>query len=408
MNFEVCVFCFWFLPFVVDSYRLVAVGHRQSITASSTYSTWFDQFNRSDLYEIRSSAPAIIAFGELTGFTAAFIGSRGQFAREQLGTTEDAFVLLAVSYEKQILSYRKKYSNISLVNALELALTDVMWRAFNDTFSSLARSLNATIVSCTFGPRIIASTDPKDIEFYGDPDLHPNQTEVYLPLTKEIYNTAHVYAPDGSLIASRDKIHLTLEERKSLQLTPGKLEDNRIITPYNLCLAICLDAFYRDVLNYLDTQNCTILLQPSMNQQMWAANVSSSVWQPADWTNAPLGLFPKTKNIQFSVNPMVTGNLFSDMIVDGQSTINQRLLNGTNPTNASDNLYIGLDPNDIPYIDTFKTLALSPWARDDPRRGNLTKQQRRQLLHQYALELAPGSKSVHENNYTDAIIWADT
>ena len=283
-----------------------------------------------------------------------------------------------------------------------------MWRAFNQTFSSLARSLNATIVSCTLGPRTIRSTDSKDIQFYGDPDLYPNQTEVYLPLAKEIYNTAHVYAPNGSLIASHDKIHLTAPESKLLEMTPGKLEDDQIIRPYNMCLAICLDAIYRDVLSYLDAQNCTILLQPSMNQQMWAANVSSSTWQPVDWANAPLGLFSKTNNIQFSMNPMITGNLFSDMIVDGQSTINQRLQEETNSTSDLNNLYIGLDPVNIPYINTFKTLALSPWARDDPRKGNLTKQERRQLLHQYALELAPGSKSVHENNYTDAIIWTDT
>jgi hypothetical protein len=190
-------------------------------------------------------------------------------------------------------------------------------------------------------------------------------------------------------------------------LTPGKLEDNRLITPNNLCIAICLDAFYLDVLSHLDAQNCTILIQPSMNDGMWATNLPSSVWQPADWVNGPLGLFSKTQNIQLSINSMVTGNLFSDMIVDGQSTINRRLSRRTNPVDKPDNLYIGLDPVDIPNINTFETLALARWARDDPREGNLTKQQRRQLLHQYALELAPGSESKNENNYTNTIIWAD-
>lgn len=177
----------------------------------------------------------------------------------------------------------------------------------------MARSLNTTIVSCTLGPRTIRSTDFKDIQFYGDPDLYPSQTEVYLPLAKEIYNTAHVYAPNGTLVASRDKVHLTVSESKLLDLTPGKLDDNQIIRPYNLCLATCLDA-----------QNGTILLQPSMNQHMSAVNVSSSTWQPVDWANAPLGLFSKTHNIRFSINPMITGNLFDDMIVDEQSTFIKR------------------------------------------------------------------------------------
>ena len=84
---------------------MVVVGHRQSIAASSTYTTWFDQFNRTDLYEIRSNETTIIVFGELTGFTSAFIGTRGRVARQQPGSTADAFALLAVSYEKQIRSY---------------------------------------------------------------------------------------------------------------------------------------------------------------------------------------------------------------------------------------------------------------------------------------------------------------
>jgi hypothetical protein len=303
----------------------------------------------------------------------------------------------------------RKYPNISLTNALELSLSDVMWRAFNQTFSSLSRSLNATIVSATLGPRIIRSTDPEDIELYGDPDLYPNQTEVYLPLTKEIYNTAHIYAPNGSLIASRDKYHLTPLEIELLQLTPGKLEDNLVIKPDNLCIAVCADAFYSDVLSYLDSQNCTILIQPSFNSQIWAANISSQspIWQPLDWAYGPLALFEKTRNIQFSINPMVTGNLFSDLIADGQSTINQRRSKRSKSLNKQDDLYIGLDWIDLQDISQFQTLVLSQWARDDPRGGNLTKSERRQLLHQYALELAPQSKSKNENKYANTVIWVD-
>ena len=407
MNFAVYLFCFYLPPVAGTSYRLAAVGHRQSVATASNYSTWFNQFNNTNLYRNSSDDTTIIVFGELTGFTSALIGTRGQTARAQSGTIENAFSVLAKSYEKQITAYVNKYSNITLVTALELSLSDVMWRAFNQTFSTLARSLNATIVSSTFGPRIFKSTDRKDIELYGDPDLYPNQTEVYLPLTKEIYNTAHVYAPNGNLIASRDKYHLTPSEMGLLQFTSGKLESNRIIPPNNLCIAICLDAFYLDVLSYLDSQSCTILIQPSFNAEMWATNLPSLVWQPMDWTNGPLGLFQKTQNIRVSINPMITGNLFSDMIVDGQSSINQRLLKTTRPINEIDGLYIGLDSVDVESIKEYITVAMARWAIDDPRERNLTKQERRQLLHQYGLELAPGSKSKNENDYASTIIWAD-
>ncbi|CAF4403171.1 unnamed protein product, partial [Adineta steineri] len=81
----------------VESLRLIAIGHRQSIDASVTYETWFNQFNRTDLYELKSYEPTIIVFGELTGFTAAFIGTRGQHARTQSGTIQDAFLSLTQS-----------------------------------------------------------------------------------------------------------------------------------------------------------------------------------------------------------------------------------------------------------------------------------------------------------------------
>ncbi|CAF1035750.1 unnamed protein product [Adineta steineri] len=142
---------------------------------------------------------------------------------------------------------------------------------------------------------------------------------------------------------------------------------------------------------------------------MWAANVSaiSTIWQPSDWAYGPLGLFKKTQNIQFSINTMVTGNLFRDMIVDGQSTINQRLSKENQSQNKTTDLYVGLDWIDVQDIGQFQTLVMSKWARDDPRDRNLTKSERRQLLHQYAQELAPNSKSPNENKYADTVIWTD-
>ena len=99
-----------------------------------------------------------------------------------------------------------------------------------------------------------------------------------------------------------------------LQLIPGKLEDNRIIQPNNLCIAICLDAFCSNALSYLDSQNCTILIQRS------------------------------SKNRKLS--------------------------------NIRDDLYTGVDRSDVQQLGKFQTLTLSKWTRDDPREGNLTKSQR--------------------------------
>ncbi|CAF1162477.1 unnamed protein product [Adineta ricciae] len=99
---------------------------------------------------------------------------------------------------------------------------------------------------------------------------------------------------------------------------------------------------------------------------------------------------------------MVTGNLFADMIVDGQSSINQRA-----SKMLQTDLHVGVDWNDVQTIGEFQTLTLSKWIRDDPRARNLTKSERREILQQYALELAPNSTSENKNRYADTVIWAD-
>ncbi len=54
---------------MVNSLRLIAVGHRQSINVSVSCSTWFNQFNRTNLYQLQSNESTIVIFDELTGLT---------------------------------------------------------------------------------------------------------------------------------------------------------------------------------------------------------------------------------------------------------------------------------------------------------------------------------------------------
>ncbi|UJR08855.1 hypothetical protein I4U23_013110 [Adineta vaga] len=111
----------------------VVVDHRQSVNASVSYTTWFKEVNQTDLYQLRMKEPTIVVFGEFTGLKSAFIGTRGQRARTQSGTIQDAFLSMIQFYERQMTFYSNKYSNIPIKNTLELALSDVIWRAFDQT-----------------------------------------------------------------------------------------------------------------------------------------------------------------------------------------------------------------------------------------------------------------------------------
>ena len=125
--------------------RTIAVGHRQNVSLSVSYDSFGAQFlNRSDLHETRFSAtnpdgslrPAVIVFGEMTGLTAAFIGSRGTVGRSA-ATLEAGMLDLALKYPLQMAAYALRFPGASFANLLELSLTDVMWRALNGTFSQV-------------------------------------------------------------------------------------------------------------------------------------------------------------------------------------------------------------------------------------------------------------------------------
>ncbi len=182
--------------------RAIAVGNKVDLKYSQTYETWTAQWlDRQDLIEARgeiniTTNPALIVVGELTGLTSAFIGSRGQNARENASSIVQAFTMLAKAYAPQVEYYQSRYgqnssSSFNMINAIEMALTDTMWRAFIGTFSALAIELQAYVIAGTLAPRIRVSSDKKDIAFFKDPDLSFDEVdEVYIADSAEVYNSA--------------------------------------------------------------------------------------------------------------------------------------------------------------------------------------------------------------------------
>lgn len=283
----------------------------------------------------------------------------------------------------------------------------------------LAVKYQAYVVVATILPRFTVSTDPQDIALFGDPDLAPHQSEVYLATGPDVFNTAFVYSPAGELLGNVSKHHLTPVEVSLLQLTPANISANRVIpTPIGaLCVSICWDTFFKDVVGYLDKQGCQLLAHPSYNDGMWASWLSSgsgnssSVWQPLDWTRGPFAALQldESQHISVVANAMVTGNLF-DMVVDGQSVIVQRAPVGT-PLPAPEQLYIGLVTENLatpPYNLTdggVTVLARAPWAFAD--NTSLPLDTRRNALAAQAALLAPGSNSSFEGQYANTVIFAD-
>jgi len=361
-----------------------------NVSNSVSYETFAQQFV--DLVQgLDTTNTTLIVFGEMVNFPSVFIGTRGSNARTYMATPnaslEDAMLMLAESYAVQMMAYEHKYGPLPLVNLLELALTDVMWRAFIDTFTAIAKSTNSYVVACTIAPPLTMSTNWADILLFGDPDIK-NQESVYMALNGSVFNTAFLFQPDGSVISSVDKHFLTDEEINLLHLTPGSIADNHAITLPDLgtvCIAICFDAFHEELLSLLDLQGCTTLIQPTYNTGPWAI-YENNWWQPDDWQHSTWGsIQSQYPHIMYNVNAMLVGNL-ADMVADGQSSIHMK---SDQPAPLSGDLvYIAVDNVNSNYTGT--TLALAPWVIPDPGIANpqLSLDQRRYILAQESLLLA--------------------
>jgi predicted amidohydrolase len=356
---------------------------------------------------LSTDRPNLLVLTELLGLPAALVGRRGALAR-RARSSRMALSLLALALLPRVLAYRRRW-RVTLPQALLLASTDALYRPFAETLSRLARQYHTHIVATTLAPRVRRSDDPREVARWG----RRGAEAVYLPEGPEVYNAALVFGPDGALLGRVDKVYLTENEIAVLNLTPGRLEDARVIaTPAGrLGVAISLDAFTPEYLRHLDELGAEIVVQPDANDQRWAAPSATSDWQPAEWLNSVLGsIQPAYPRLRYNICAMQTGNFF-DLTFDGQSTITARPpVSGEPAAHARGVPFVGVD--DWVHTGTGEPLqgaflAASPWVAEDPgiAEPSLSLDERRMRLRAVADELLPGG--TRANQYRESVVWAD-
>lgn len=400
--------------------RTFSIAHKHNLEIGASEEAYYKKMKKM-IEAVRGNISKeytnLFVFPENAGLVLGFLGSRGEKARSKQYALH-AFFDLFDSYSQPYNYYIKKFPKLSPQRYLFLALTDTFWRPFYNTFSSLSKEYNSYILSCTNVAETVISTDPEDIAILGDSDF-PERTDVYVAKGPDVWNTCFLFNPDGEIVHRTKKVYLVPEEKELLDLTNGNLADvtiyNILGTQINLCVGISLDAFKYDYVKHVDDLGCNVFLQPDANPGMWAYYYP--YWQPDDWLGSVMGTMQYT-NIQYNVNPMMTGNFF-DMVFDGQSAITakydkdlQRNLN-----------YIGNQPLTPDYDDKFPEggfLLLGPWVMEDPimKEPTLSLEDRRSILKEKSLALASPSSCVSneldeslcgadENNYLETILWAD-
>lgn len=398
----------------LDPVRVFAVGNHQALDYATTYEDYVAEQRRLIEWiapDFASDRHNLVVLGEDIGLVAAFIGSRGNRAR-QASTAAVAFAFIASRYQELTDYYQERYPDITLNRAVTLALTDTMARAFFSAFPPLADEYDIYLSACSLLPALRTSDDPNDIEQFGDPDLDA-EAFVYLPVDENVYNTCFIWDPDGNEVGATRKVNLvSLEGPDFLDLSHGQLEQVEAFDlPFGrVAIAISLDAFIPEYVEHLDAMGAQIVLQNDANPGPWAhfqprgSHITPSdgetlVWQPEEWEDSTIRMVQHgdTPHILFNVCPMMVGNLF-DITFDGQSSVTARYP----PEGTPARHYVG-NPAQPSFV------ALGPWTFPDPVEADpeMTLEARRAALETLGDRLAAGSGDPVENEYTESYVWAD-
>ncbi|UQA61850.1 hypothetical protein [Polyangium aurulentum] len=341
--------------------------------------------------------PNVIVFPEDTGLPAAFLGSRGQLARETSKSAFAAVLFISSEYQKPIDHYKALWPDSPLPEGILLGLTDTLWRAFHETNREIAASTGAFVVSSTnVAGKIEKSEDPAEIAALADPDL-PSPSYVYAAREPAVYNTAFVYGPDGEIVASRKKPYLIELEETDLALTYGALRE---VEPVDLgfarlALLTSKDAWMPDMVDRLAAQGADVFVQPEAFSG-WTVGESAneSAWSPDTLSQSAPAAVRKHAAYRYGVVPHLVGNLF-DLVFDGQSVIVGDAVPGELRT-----AYVGQEP-------AGGVLAVAPWVMEDPgwKQPELSLSSRRATLREAGQELLPGA--ARDNAYLETVIAAD-
>ena len=331
----------------------------------------------------------LVLFPEYTAFTCCFSGSKGSIAR-QMNNAVAAFAMLGLSYARPMLHYMFAYPDISIQRALFLSLTDAIWRPFHETFSAIGQDYGVYILATAVTSDATVSTDPKDIEIFGDP-FFPKRDYVYLPENENIYNQGMLYGPDGQILLRARKVHLIPDfEIQLLDIAPGSVDDLSIYDLYGarIGVVVCWDSWFDDTLSRLAALGANMLIVPTANPKIWGGTDAS--WEPEAWYDGPLGAVQSYPEFLFGAHPMLTGNFF-DYPFDGQSSILSSKIDGAGRG------YVGTE-----YREGFRELA--NWVIPDPCTGT-PDPVCRSAIEEQAVKLLPGGAD--ENGYIETVLYAD-
>ena len=357
-------------------FRALAVQpkwHATDFVSARAFRAWMRAQLEQAAPHFHPSQPNLVVLTELNGLPLVLRGGAWALPLQSFQRVGAALTLMRLPRVLPLMLREK----VSPIRALQLAGSEANTRLYLHTCRDLARE---------YGVYLCCGSTPM-----------PRYSVQGGQLRREaatLTNQTVLLDPAGNLIGATDKVHLTPdEEGGGVDLSAGRLDELRVFpTPVGgLGVAISLDAFRADVMDRLEAQGCTVLLQPDANGAPWTSkeglppDPAHLRDQPEAWLESSWTVTRTRTGIRYAVNPMVVGNLL-DLTFDGQSAI-------TGPASEA--------PTERSYVMTAPRpgfLALAPWvtAHHDP-----------QHLRQVGQQLAAGSGHPQENAYRTDVLFAD-
>lgn len=435
--------------------RVIGVQYDQQVRNVVSYASFRRAMNclvqEFVLPHERRGEPTLAVFNEDIGLMTLATGSRGATVRAQAesalrapaGDAQPVSAAAALgelnaAYAPQVAAYQGMLGPIDPRKEVLVAATDTFVRAFDLTFSGIAKRYGIYVVASNNEPRYRETHNPLLVRTFGDPSI-PNLHTAYVATTAKVYNTTflwgphdvHPKAPDGArnLLFRNTKVPLTSLESTILDLDQGPATGpaairnaaGYVVAGHRLGFATSLPAFTygypfgRRPAHFHPCRNLAVTYMPCMsrlgvdtviqaeaNPGRWAGNGGANDWQPLDWMgSAWRAVADPTVRFRYAVNPMMVGNLL-DLDFDGQSAILGRHYRGPareyvgntvldpadgDPSNAK--VYVGGKP---------EFLALARWVIPDTSRAALRAE---------GGMLAAGSGSSQENDYLETAVYAD-
>ncbi len=288
---------------VVDEYQVAVVQMRWDVSDYYCRETFARKVELA--FEAARGAadpglPLLIVFPEYVGTPCIFQGAEQALAE---GTKlQGAIKAMVKGNLPSVLHHKIRYS-VGWPQAVGLAKARIAGQTYVETFSSLAERYRYYVIA---GSAVLP-----DFSYDNDGKL------IYRVHSGELYNTCYFFGPDGKIIGTQKKVHLTeLESEAGLGLTPGRLDDLKVYeTPFGIIgIAVCLDAFNDEIVDKLIALGANVLVQPSANYGAWDQE------QQSDWLRSSHGMVQAHPELQLALNPMMTGPLF-ELEYAGQSSI---------------------------------------------------------------------------------------